>query len=81
MSSYTPGPMQIAVLRTCSQGEAFMSATRAQQRSCMALHERGLLDRDLGRGMSRRFIGNEAGTKFIQEHDDALASAIEARRA
>lgn len=66
------GTLQIAILRTVSGGQGFVCSTPAQYRAALKLHARGLLDRDLGRGMSRRFIGNEAGTRFIQEHDDSL---------
>lgn len=69
------GPTQFSILRTVKPGEAFQSATQAQQVAAMKLHMRGLLDRDLGRRMSRRFIGNAAGQRFIQEHDGVLARA------
>ncbi len=67
------GPTQFAILRTVKPGKVFESATRTQQVAAMKLHVRGLLDRDLGRRMSRRFIGNAAGEKFIQQHDGAGA--------
>lgn len=66
------GPTQIAILRTVAGGEAFVCTKPRQLHSAMRLHERGLLDRDLGVGMSRRFIGNDAGTRWIRAHDDAL---------
>jgi hypothetical protein len=73
MSSYTPGRTGIAILRTVAGGSGFVCSTPGQYQSALKLADRGLLDRDPGRGMSRRFIGNEAGTLFIQTHDDALA--------
>lgn len=75
------GPTQIAILRTVSGGQGFICSTQQQYDSAMRLVERGLIDRDLRRGMSRRFIGNDAGTRFIREHDDALEAAIQARAA
>lgn len=71
--SYTPGPTQIAILRTVSGGEGFICSTDGQYRSALKLADRGLLDRDRSRGASRRFIGNDAGTRYIQEHDASLA--------
>jgi len=73
MSRFTIGPRGIAILRTVSHGRGFVCSTESQYRSALKLHQRGLVDRDLGIGMAKRFIGNEAGTKFIIAHDDALA--------
>lgn len=76
------GPTQIAILRTVTPpGTGFVCSTSRQYMSALRLVEYGLLDRDLGRGMSKRFIGNSAGEKFIQEHDDALEARIPARAA
>lgn len=73
-SSYRP--TQIAILRTVAGGEAFVCTIEAQQRSALKLHAKGLLDRDLRLGMARRFIGNEAGTRWIRAHDDALERRV-----
>lgn len=73
MSSYTPGRTGIAILRTVSGGSGFVCSTPSQYQAALKLNGRGLIDRDTRRGMSHRFIGNEAGTRFIQEHDAALA--------
>lgn len=74
-SSYRP--TQIAILRTVAGGEAFVCTTEAQQRSALKLHANGLLDRDLRLGMARRFLGNDAGTRWIRAHDDALAGRVD----
>lgn len=71
------GPTQIAILRTVTPpGTGFVCSTPRQYMSALRLAERGLLDRDLRRGMSKRFIGNAAGEKFIIDHDDAIEARI-----
>lgn len=68
MTPYTPGATQVAILRTVSGGNGFICSTQQQYDSALRLVDHGLIDRDLRRGMSRRFIGNAAGQRFIQEH-------------
>lgn len=67
------GPTQIAILRTASGGRGFVAVRPTQYQAALKLNAQGLIDRDLRRGHSRRFVGNEAGTRFIQEHDADLA--------
>lgn len=70
------GTLQIAILRsTTPPGTACACVPPCQYLAALKLHERGLLDRNLGRGKSRHFIGNAAGQRFIQEHDGVLARA------
>lgn len=66
------GSTQIAILRTVSGGRSFVCSTNQQYDSALRLADVGLIDRDPARGMSRRFIGNEAGARFIRQHDDAM---------
>ncbi len=67
------GKIQIAILRTVTPpGQGFVCKSTAQRQAALKLHQRGLLDRDLGLRMSGRFIGNAAGERFIQQHDGGL---------
>lgn len=70
------GATQIAILRTVSGGRAFICSTASQYQAALKLNAKGLIDRDLRRGMSKRFIGNAAGEKFIINHDDAIAARL-----
>lgn len=67
------GPTQLAILRTVSGGQGFICSTPSQYLAALKLADKGLLDRDLRRGMSHRFIGNAAGDAVIREHDAELA--------
>lgn len=76
MAKHSFGTTQIAILRTCAHGRAFVCSTSMQYTAALNLADRGFLDRDLTRGNAKRFIGNEAGTKAIIEHDDALQAKV-----
>jgi len=76
MAKHSFGTMQIAILRTCAHGQAFVCSTDAQYFAAIKLADRGFLSRDLTRGNARRFIGNDAGTKAIIEHDAALSAKL-----
>lgn len=70
----------IAILRTVGDGETFHAVKPGQQAACIRLHQSGLLDRDLGLGRARWFIGNARGFAWICNHDDELERRANANR-
>jgi hypothetical protein len=69
------GPTQLAILRKASGGKNIECASGGEYLAALKLSDKGLLDRDLRRGMSHRFIGNAVGEAFICEHDAELEGA------
>jgi len=67
------GPTQLAILRKAAGGKNIECAPGGEYLAALKLSDLRLLDRDLRRGMSHRFIGNAAGDAVIREHDAELA--------
>lgn len=67
------GSTQLAILRKASGGKDIECAPGGEYLAALKLADKGLLDRDLRRGMSHRFIGNAAGDAVIRDHDAELA--------
>jgi hypothetical protein len=71
-STFTPGPLQRAILRTCAETGSFECRVSSHYHAALKLHSRGLISRDLGPRMATRFLRNEAGAKWIAEHDGSV---------
>lgn len=67
------GATQMTILRTCVGGAGFVCSGPNQYDAALRLVDRGLLDRDLARGASHRFVGNRAGESVVKARDAALA--------
>lgn len=67
------GSTQLAILRKASSGKNIECSPGGEYLAALKLSDLRLLDRDLRRGMSHRFIGNAAGDAVISEHDAELA--------